>query len=135
MKLPPYQELLPIPSQFANHPAFAAAWENWVEHRRSIRKPLKETAARLCLRKLFGWTPEVAIRAIEHSIAGGYQGLFLAPEDNLSPHQREKALAEAKSHLRDLRHPGGMVDPRVLTGKDATLADELARKIAFLKKP
>jgi len=53
-------------------------WTRWAEHRRTIKKPLTEEGARLCLQRLAefragGVDPE---RAIEESILARWQGLF-----------------------------------------------------------
>ena len=55
---------------------FVAAWSEWVAHRTEIKKPLTERAARKQLKTCKEIGYERAIKAIEHSIAGGYQGLF-----------------------------------------------------------
>lgn len=56
---------------------FAAAWRDWLQHRREIRKPVKpgSQAEKGQLKMLEGWGVERAIPAIRHTIAMGWTGL------------------------------------------------------------
>lgn len=54
------------------------AWIEWCQHRRELRKPITETAARKSIRRLDeyrvdGISPSTVI---DHSIANGWQGLY-----------------------------------------------------------
>lgn len=62
---------LPFPSE-----AFRDAWQMWCRHRQEIRKPLKESQALAQIKKLKAMGEARAIATINHSIAGGWQGLF-----------------------------------------------------------
>ena len=53
-----------------------SAWNDWQEHREEIRHPLTEKAALACLKRIEEFGTERARMAIEHSIAGGYRGIF-----------------------------------------------------------
>jgi hypothetical protein len=64
---------LPLP--FASD-AFAKAWMEWRKHRTEIRKPLTASSAEKQLAKLAAMGEAAAIATIDHSIAGGWQGLF-----------------------------------------------------------
>src|SRR5205823_395924 len=57
-------------------PEFRAAWHEWQNHHREIRKPLKPTTITKQLKKLADWGPARAVSAIEHSITNGWAGLF-----------------------------------------------------------
>jgi hypothetical protein len=59
-----------------NDPRFLEVWQEWIKHRSEIRKKLTPSASKKQLKKLAGWGLERAINAIEHSIAGGWQGIF-----------------------------------------------------------
>lgn len=59
-----------------NTQAFSAAWAEWEQHRREIRKPLSATSTRQQLTRLAGMGQERAIAAIRHSIGNGWQGIF-----------------------------------------------------------
>lgn len=59
---------------------FQSAWQQWVVHRREIRKTLTPTTTAQQLAKLSAWGPQKAIRAIHQSIEHGWQGLF-DPDD------------------------------------------------------
>lgn len=56
-------------------PNFYAAWRDWWEHRREIRKRLTPTAIRKQLKELEAWGADRAIAAIEHTVAKGWTGL------------------------------------------------------------
>jgi hypothetical protein len=62
---------LPFPSE-----RFADAWARWGQHRRETHKPLTPTSTRQQLKKLAELGEDRAVRAIDHSIANGYQGIF-----------------------------------------------------------
>jgi hypothetical protein len=59
-------------------PAFVAAWNEWCQHRREKRQALTPTAVRQQFGEMTGWGEERAIRAIRHSIAKTYQGIYEA---------------------------------------------------------
>jgi DNA-binding transcriptional ArsR family regulator len=56
-------------------PAFLSAWQEWCAHREEIRKRLTPTSVRRQLRELAAMGPRRAVRAIEHTIARGWQGI------------------------------------------------------------
>lgn len=56
--------------------AFKAAWTQWEQHRREIRKRLTPTAIKLAFSDLEAMGEERAIAAIRHSISKNYQGIF-----------------------------------------------------------
>jgi hypothetical protein len=66
---------LAIPPEL-DDPRFLEVWQEWIKHRSEIRKKLTPSASKKQLKKLAGWGLERAINAIEHSIAGGWQGIF-----------------------------------------------------------
>lgn len=57
-------------------PEFRAAWNEWEEHRRELRKRLTPGTRRKQLETCAKWGAERAVRAIEASIEAGWQGLF-----------------------------------------------------------
>lgn len=59
-----------------NTPAFTAVWNDFVQHRREIKKPLTPLAAKKQLNILTKWGVARAIAAIDYSIAKGWQGIF-----------------------------------------------------------
>ena len=59
-----------------NTPAFTAAWNDFTEHRKEIKKPMTPRAAAMQLKKLEAYTPDIAAAMVEQSIAGGWQGIF-----------------------------------------------------------
>jgi hypothetical protein len=67
------KESLPLP--FVSD-GFAKAWDEWKGHRREIRKPLTSATGAKQLAKLAAMGEAAAIATIDHSIAGGWQGLF-----------------------------------------------------------
>lgn len=78
---------------------FEEAWNTWIEHRKERKPAVTPMAAKMQLKKLASLGVSRAIKAIEHSVAGGYQGLF-EPRENASvgnvQYQRsnEKTLEE-----------------------------------------
>lgn len=59
-----------------DRPDFRAAWEQWREHRRQIKKPLTALAESKALQELATKGLDRALAAINHSIANGWQGIF-----------------------------------------------------------
>ena len=66
----PKEAVLPFSSD-----AFKEAWGQWTKHRSEIRKPLKPTSTKMCLKELSAMGETRAIAAIEFTIAKGWQGL------------------------------------------------------------
>jgi len=58
-----------------NNPTFIKAWEEWVQHRKEIKKKLTPSSIGKQL-KLLNKDPKTAIATIERSIQNGWQGLF-----------------------------------------------------------
>jgi hypothetical protein len=57
-------------------PPFRDAWQKWQQHRRDINKLLTETQTREQLAKLADWGRDRAVKALTHSVANGWQGIF-----------------------------------------------------------
>lgn len=68
-------------------PEFRKAWEDWKADRKARKKPMTERAKVMQLRKLAEMGVADAIRAIEHSLASGYTGIFPAPESRNGFHR------------------------------------------------
>lgn len=62
--------ILPFPS-----PEFSSAWQDWMNHRKEIRKPLKPTQIQKQLDGLKAIGERRAIAMINHTITKGWQGL------------------------------------------------------------
>jgi len=60
-------------------PEFQAVWDEWIAHRRQIRHPLTDLAAKKQLKMLGGYPVETAIAMIEQSITNGWTGVFELP--------------------------------------------------------
>lgn len=71
----PAHEMPAIPESLDTQ-AFRTAWTDFVEHRKSIRKPMSPKAASLNLNTCLRIGRDNAIRAIEQSIANGWTGIF-----------------------------------------------------------
>jgi hypothetical protein len=76
-------EDIPIPENLRT-PGFLRAWAEWVAHRVEIKHPLKPTGTRQQLRQCAEMGPIRAVAALQHSMAGGYQGIFEAGQDRRS---------------------------------------------------
>ena len=71
-------------------PEFKKAWEDYVEYRRQSKlKKLLPMSVERQWTKMADVGPEVAIEAIDQTIANGWMGLFLPPElrDTSPPQQ------------------------------------------------
>ncbi|MCA9010497.1 MAG: helix-turn-helix domain-containing protein [Planctomycetaceae bacterium] len=55
---------------------FAAAWDEWIQFRKEIKKKLTPSTISKQLAKLESWGSDAAVQAIEKSISQGWQGLF-----------------------------------------------------------
>jgi len=71
----PAQQMPEIPEAL-NTPAFRSAWTDFIDHRKSNRKPLSPKAAELNLKKCLELGPDTACSAIEQTIANGWTGIF-----------------------------------------------------------
>lgn len=56
--------------------SFPRMWDNWIEHREEIKKPLTKKAAEMALKKLEQIGSTRAVAALQHSISNGWQGIF-----------------------------------------------------------
>jgi hypothetical protein len=68
-------------------PSVRKAWLDFVEHRREKGKPVTPKSAAACFSLIRKIGPERALVAIEHSIAGGYQGIFEPSSNGKRPVQ------------------------------------------------
>lgn len=64
-----------FPAPWMQDPTFQAAWSEWTQHRREIKHSMTPLAATKALKRLEPWGLERAVKAIEHSIAGGWQSI------------------------------------------------------------
>ena len=55
--------------------AFKQAWQDWIQHRREIKKPLTPKSISMQLKDMSEWGEIRAIAAIHHTISKGWQGL------------------------------------------------------------
>lgn len=79
MKTKPRLPLPPLPAELD-----AAAWESWLKHRRTIRKPITPLTAEKIFADYVLHPGDFKID-IDHSIKMGYQGLFPPGSKNLGP--------------------------------------------------
>ena len=86
----------------------ADAWQRWSQHRTEIRKPLKPAQVLAQLNKLDGYRSDGHDPAavIDHSIAGGWQGLF--PPDKRRTNG--PGYETAHDRIKRLNHTNG-ADP------------------------
>lgn len=98
----------PLPPEL-DSPEFLEAWQEWVRVRVEIKKPLKATGAKACIKKLLRFAKaggiDAAIETLENSSAGGYQGLF-------DPRERRAGT--------NGRKPVEAIDPKVFEWEGAT---------------
>ena len=72
----------PIPKELDSL-EFREAWAQWHQHRIEIKKKLTPTQTVALLKKFRTWGPERTIRAIEHTISNGWQGIR-EPDGNVN---------------------------------------------------
>lgn len=68
-----FSELIP---DSIRTPEFAAAWTEFLQHRREIRHSLTPTSAKRTLEKLGAHGVDVAVAAVSQAIEKGWQGVF-----------------------------------------------------------
>lgn len=73
---------------------FRKAWLEWEQYRREINKTLKPTSIKKQLKELVTMGHQRAIKAIEFSIARGYQGIF-EPSNNQQKSYKSQADLKA----------------------------------------
>lgn len=66
-------------------PEFNVAWSDWLEFRRTKRKPVSDLAAKTQLADLARYGPATAIQTIRDSIKNDWQGLFPEKSKNAQP--------------------------------------------------
>ena len=57
-------------------PKFREAYENWINYRKEMRKPLFPTSQVAQLKRMSEWGHDIAIKMIEESIANGWQVIY-----------------------------------------------------------
>lgn len=67
----PWSSPLPFESE-----AFSKAWMSWIDYRKEIKKPIKESTMKAQWKEFQKWGEQKAIIAIEQSITHGWQGIF-----------------------------------------------------------
>ena len=85
-------------------PDFCEAWEDWVADRAERGKPLTDRAAKMGLKLLSKYGPEVGIRTITNSI-GRWEGLFpeqFADDPTKPPDELDMAVESVRKHLEPL---------------------------------
>ena len=82
----PLPPVVSIPASL-DSPDFREAWADYQAHRREIRKPLKPTGLKSCLKTPGGDGNRPVCRALRLSIANGWQGVF-EPKDTEQAHAR-----------------------------------------------
>ena len=73
---------IPLPNTLANSQKFVSLWHDWLKHLQEKKKLPKHTTVNFQLKKLEKIGLDRAIRALEHSIANNYQGIFEPKNQN-----------------------------------------------------
>lgn len=109
------EELPPFPPEI-DCQEFKDAWQRYTDYRRENRlKPLKLSSVKTQWKRLAGWGVKVAVEAIDHSIANGWQGIFPpgpadAPPSANGKHPKPSSSIEDK--IKSFRaQEGGARDP------------------------
>ena len=88
-----------IPNSLST-PKFTEAWENWVQHRKEIKKPLTVKSVEMQMKEFVTWGPTGAVEAIEYTIKKGWQGIR-RPESETNSKPSRKSYATDKTAIRD----------------------------------
>jgi hypothetical protein len=67
----PWTTPLPFSSE-----AFGKAWQSWIDYRKELKKPLKDSTVKAQWNEFVKWGEAKSISSIEQSIKNGWQGLF-----------------------------------------------------------
>ena len=73
---------------------FKFFWENWEQHLKEKKKPLKPTAKKMQLAKLKEFGEQRAIAALKYSISGNCQGIYEGNESKQKPNYPHKGTEE-----------------------------------------
>lgn len=95
-------------------PAFHAAWARWLTHRRETGKPVRAMACEAQIAKCRAMGAVRAVAMIEHSIAGGYQGLYEPKftgenHDSSSAADRRREQKAAREYPEQLTFPASSI--------------------------
>jgi hypothetical protein len=89
-----------IPDKFTTL-NFMSTWSAFLEHRIEIRKPMTIRGAEMMIKKLENHDADVAIAAMQDSVANGWQGVF--PEkysaNHKSPDRRQSKSSQAREDM------------------------------------
>lgn len=88
----PWTEPLPFSSD-----AFSRAWQSWLDYRKEMKKPLKDSTVKAQWREFTTWGEEKSIHSIQQSIKNGWQGLF-EPQKSIGVFKSNTKPLTAKDH-------------------------------------
>jgi len=128
-------QLPPIPVKL-DTPAFRTAWDEWIQYRKEIKKPLTPSSASKHLKQLAGWGVDGAIASIDASIGSSWMGLFepkgyFPTQDQTVPSLPKSKEPEGwKDILKEL-YPNATIMPwDQLIQLNPNVADEVRKAIA-----
>lgn len=76
-------------------------WNNFVDMRISIKKPLSENAVKLILKKLISFGP-MANQSLENSIIGNYQGVFEPRQNQIQENPQSHNVPEEPGYFTQM---------------------------------
>ncbi|EPJ8187514.1 replication protein, partial [Acinetobacter baumannii] len=76
-------------------------WNNFVDMRVSIKKPLSENAVKLILKKLISFGP-MANQSLENSIIGNYQGVFEPRQNQIQENSQSHNVPEEPGYFTQM---------------------------------
>ena len=130
---------------------FIKTWDEWMLYRKERRLPkLLPRSVQKQWDRLAGYGCDIAIAAIEESIANQYQGIFpdrirgpqvsrVGGSDRLVPVRAslgalQVQLKQVEEELEDLIRPGGCAFPRTLTLEQSVNAEKLREQRRRIKE-
>lgn len=72
--------------------SFREAWSEWVAHKKEIKSQMTPRAAKMALKKISAWGPDRAVKAIEHSIAQTYKGIYEEKQNGKKSSEPEQEI-------------------------------------------
>ena len=81
---------------------FALAWKDWIQHRKEIKKPLTKKQSEKQLATFEKWGVERSVKAIDHTVGKGWQGIR-EPESSVNPTAPPEKEIRPEYQLRTYR--------------------------------
>lgn len=103
-----------LPAELAKHKSIQKAWEEYIQHRKELKKPFTPLAYKKLINKLLDYDKQTIILAINRSIENDWTGIFpesistnikkkssiISPQKNISLQKEAKCIVTVFNTLR-----------------------------------